>query len=59
VDEDATTYLLHKSLDAYPGSLSVLEAYLAYFSLLFINSKTYDPRTYTWCIKNFKKLRYV
>lgn len=59
VDETLYKHILEKINTAYPGNMRTIEIYLAYYSLLFINSKSDDPRTYQWCLRNLKKLGYL
>lgn len=59
IGEDEEAYLLKMAMEMYPGSKDVLHSYLVYFSLLFVNSQTYDPRTYSWCINSLKRLDYL
>ncbi|GIK83973.1 MAG: hypothetical protein BroJett025_05950 [Patescibacteria group bacterium] len=59
IGENVKKYLLEKAKQNYPDDFKMVDIYLAYYSLLFINSKSYDPRTYTWCVNNLKKLGYL
>lgn len=59
IDSDTLKYLQKKTEENYPKDLEIINVYLAYYSLFFINSKSYDPRTYDWCLNNLKTLGYL
>jgi serine/threonine protein kinase len=59
VDEGARDHLLKLAMKEYPGQETEINNYLLFSSLQFINSKTYDPRTYEWCIRNLTSLGYL
>lgn len=52
-------YLMNKAKKIYGDELDKLPIYLAYYSLLFVNSKSDDPQTYMWCLKNLQELGYL
>ncbi len=59
VDKTAETYLLKKTKQKYSNKLKLIRVYTLFYCLLFINSLTYDPRTYAWCIKNLQRFGYL
>lgn len=59
IDETMHEYVLDKINKTYPGDMNTINIYLAYYSLLFINSKSFDTRTYDWCLRNLRKLGYL
>jgi aminoglycoside phosphotransferase (APT) family kinase protein len=59
IDQNVEDYLVQKVVVTYAIPLSAIQVYLVYYSLLFVNSKTYDPRTYSWCVNNLQRLGYL
>lgn len=44
---------------AYSQEMTIIRAYLIYYCLLFVNSQSYDPRTYAWCKRNLRRYNYL
>ncbi len=59
IGRDAQDFLLKKSLEICAVTENELKRYLIYFSLLFINCETDDPRTYFWCKNNLIMVGYI
>ncbi len=59
VTSEARDYLTQLAQQKYPNKQEDISNYLLYYSLLFINSKSYDPRTYDWCKRNLLKYGYL
>ncbi len=59
IGENVKNYLEKLAKEKHPGELNIIKIYLIYYSLLFINSKNYDPRTYKWCKKNLIQANYL
>ncbi len=59
VTEKAENYLKQLAVQHYPNGHEQITNYLLYYSLLFINCKSYDPRTYRWCKKNLQEYGYL
>lgn len=58
IDSNARVYLESIAREQFSGKEDIIRAYLQYYSLLFINSKSYDPSTYMWCKENLRQNGY-
>ncbi|MFZ1721474.1 MAG: phosphotransferase [Microgenomates group bacterium] len=52
VEQETSDYLEQLAFQKYPNMQETMKNYLLYYSLFFINSKSYDPRTHAWCLRN-------
>lgn len=59
ISEDSTKYLLKQASYKYKGVENTLIHYLLYYCLYFINSMSYDPRTYVWCKRHLTRFGFL
>lgn len=55
IDMEVQDQLEAMASEVYSQDMDIIKAYLLYYCLLFINSKSYDPRTYEWCKSNLRR----
>jgi len=55
IDAEVQDQLEAMASEVYPQDMDIIKAYLLYYCLLFVNSKSYDPRTYEWCKSNLRR----